>query len=270
MPTEGGPWGREPLEAAKPPPPDAGRPRLMLRGQPAGLWLLFLAGIGVLVFALIKAFPETRLGGDDWRDIGWYAGLMLLLAAGGFRLGTGRFRQGLRHAVLFLALFAGVVLVYAYRDLFADLPQRLSLALGTARPTVVGDRELVVPQDEQGAFEVIARVDGQPVRFMVDTGSSDTVLSPDDARRLGADLSALPFRTPAETANGIGYSAPWKVRRIEVGPIAFDDLPVSINQAPMTRSLLGRDFLGRLESYQVRGRSLYLKWKDPAGAGKPS
>jgi predicted aspartyl protease len=30
----------------------------------------------------------------------------------------------------------------------------------------------------------------------------------------------------------------------------------------MSSSLLGLTFLGRLESFQVRGRKLYLKWQE--------
>jgi aspartyl protease family protein len=40
-------------------------------------------------------------------------------------------------------------------------------------------------------------------------------------------------------------------------------VPMTVNQAPMTSSLLGMSFLRRLDSFQVRGRRLYLTWKGP-------
>jgi aspartyl protease family protein len=35
---------------------------------------------------------------------------------------------------------------------------------------------------------------------------------------------------------------------------------MEINKAPMSSSLLGLSFLSRLDSYEFRGRNLYLKW----------
>jgi aspartyl protease family protein len=122
-----------------------------------------------------------------------------------------------------------------------------------------GPHELVVTQDDEGGFFVIGRVNGEPVRFLVDTGSSETVLSPADAHRLGLDTAGLQFDRMAETANGIGYGAPITAGSVAVGSIEVTGLPMVINKAPMTSSLLGMTFLGRLESFQVRGHKLYLK-----------
>jgi predicted aspartyl protease len=36
-------------------------------------------------------------------------------------------------------------------------------------------------------------------------------------------------------------------------------MPMVVNQAPMSSSLLGMTFLKRLESFRVSGRKLYLK-----------
>jgi aspartyl protease family protein len=102
-------------------------------------------------------------------------------------------------------------------------------------------------------------VNGQPVRFLVDTGASDIVLSPADAQRLGLDPASLSFTKPVETANGIGLGASYSAADVSVGSIRLSNVPMSVNKAPMSSSLLGMAFFNRLQSFRFEGNKLYLK-----------
>jgi aspartyl protease family protein len=225
------------------------------------VWPLFLAGVVALVFGLSRAFPGAVRTRDDWGDVIYLIGFLAVLCAGALRarpVGVGR---RLRYLAIWIAAAGVLALGYAYRDVLADAPQRLRLAFSSGDPVATGRRQLVIPQDEQGGYVVWGTVNGQRVRFLVDTGSSDTVLSPDDARRLGIDVDRLDYRYPAETANGKDYGAAYTAHRLQVGPIGLDDFRMAVNRAPMTSSLLGLSFLGRLESFEFRGRNLILTWK---------
>jgi aspartyl protease family protein len=109
-----------------------------------------------------------------------------------------------------------------------------------------------------GHFAVEARIDGRTILFLVDSGASDVILTPSDAQRLGFDLKSLSFDKPYRTANGLLYGAPVRLRRVEIGPIAIDDVRASVNGAPMGTSLLGMSFLSRLKSWRVEGDRLTL------------
>lgn len=256
MSNEGGPWGRQTQEARRPVAPPPAR-----RFSGRGVWILLLvAGLAVLVFALARAFPDQVQTRQDWGDVAYYAGFAVLVGTGFWRLKRHSPFQLLRYGAIWVAIFAVLTLGYAYREELAGVPRHLALAFGAGQPVVVGHNELAIPEDDRGSFDVAGKVNGQTVRFMVDTGSTDTVLTPADARRLGIDLSALRFVEPAETANGVGYGAPYVVHDLEVGPIRLQDVHVLINKAPMSRSLLGRSFLDRLDSFEIRGRRLYLRW----------
>lgn len=217
------------------------------------------------MLALTRIFPEAMRTQDDWSNVAYFSALLVVVTAGALRAVQGGLVRHLRHAAIWVALAAVAALGFAYREELAGVPRHLQLAFSTGRAVTVGDHELEIPQDDQGAFEVIGRVDGQPVRFLIDTGASDTVLSPADARRLGIDPGKLRYDEEAETANGRGYAAPYVVRRLEVGPIALENFRVAINQAPMNGSLLGLSFLNRLASFEIHGRKLFLKWRDGAG-----
>ena len=253
---------RGPWDFDEPDPPLRNRPSA---GR-AWLWLLLIAGLGAMVLALFRAFPDEVRTRAEWANVAWAVMLVLLVSTSLFRLGRGAFSRGLRYIAVWAAAIGLLAVGYAYRDDLAGVPQRLRLAFGAGYPIATAEHEVVVPQDERGAFVLNAKVNGQPVRFIVDTGATDTVLSPEAARRLGVDTDKLEFGQSAETANGMGYGAAFVAQRLEVGPIAFTNFPMVINQASMSSSLLGLSFLNRLESFEIRDRKLILKWREPAPA----
>jgi aspartyl protease family protein len=258
MSNDGGPWERG--DTPRPSQPPAQPPRRAL-----GPWLAFLIALAAIVAALAKAFPQAVRGFDDWSSVAYLMGFVVVVSAGLFRAGRGGLVQHLRHAAVWMAITAVLALGYAYRADLAQVPRRLEMAARPGAPIVTGEHELVVPQDEQGGYIVFAKVNGQSVRFLVDTGASDTVLSPDDARALGVKLDGLAYENLAETANGLGHGAPYVAQSLQVGPIRLDGFEMMVNQAPMSTSLLGLSFLHRLESFEVHDRTLVLRWR--AGAG---
>ena len=246
--SEGGPWRRN--EPEKPPPAPRGR----------GLvWLVMLAVVGAIVMLLFKAFPGAIQSADDWSRVAYAAGLVVLVSAGLLRARGIDWGEKARHVVAWIGIIAVLAVGFAYRDELGAVVQRVRGEFSSGYPVATAPREVTVSQDDTGSFFVMGRVNGQLVRFLVDTGSSETVLSPADAARLGIDTSALSFDRAAETANGVGYGAQFKADSLAVGPIVLSDVPMMINKAPMSSSLLGLTFLGRLESFQVRGHRLYLK-----------
>jgi aspartyl protease family protein len=246
-----GPWRQDPPEPPRRPP--HGRLPILLA---------VAAAVALLVWILARAFPENLRTGEDWAWVAQAALVVLIVGAGVFRLSRGRWSEHLRHAAAWLAIIAVLAVGYAYRTELQGVVQRVQGAFGPGVPIATAAHELVVNQDDQGGFIVVGQVNGQRVRFLVDTGSSDTVLAPADAERIGVDLQSLHFDRTAETANGLGYGAPFTAGSLTVGPIRMENVPMVINQAPMSASLLGMTFLSRLDAFEIRGRKLYLKWSD--------
>lgn len=123
-----------------------------------------------------------------------------------------------------------------------------------------GWNRITVPADPRGHFLLTAEVNGTPVTFLVDSGASTVVLSPEDARRIGMPPARLRFTERFNTANGTVRAAPVELREIRIGQLAQRSVPASVNEAPMGVSLLGMTFLNRLESWSVEGGRLALYW----------
>ena len=163
-----------------------------------------------------------------------------------------------------MAIWAGLVAVlllgYSFQNELGGLGVRLRSAVVPSYP-VDAAGQVVITQDQDGGYYVVASVNGQPVRFLVDTGASDIVLSPADAQRLGVNLSALQFNHPVETANGKGFGAAYTADSFALGSIVLGQTPMSIDKAPMSSSLLGMAFFNRLKSFRFEGGRLILQPK---------
>lgn len=228
-------------------------------------WLLLIAavitGVAAVVFLVVR-FPEAV---DGEGKINLVYGVLLLAFLGGSAiLNRHRMAPGLvlQSILAWSALGAVLFMGYSYRYELAQLGNRLMAELNPSGAIAVPGGAVTIRANQSGHFVVEAVVvrAGQavPVRFLVDTGASDVVLSPRDAARLGFDAAALDFTRRYRTANGTGFGAPVRIERISIGTVSVDAVRASVNGAPMGLSLLGMSFLGRLAGYNVSRETMTL------------
>ena len=222
------------------------------------LWLGVLgAGVLLLIAWLHGRYPDTLASRDG--QISIVHGILILGLVASSLVVRGRMKFGkiLRDAALWVAI-AGLILIgYSFRHDAAWLGQRL---VGEINPSagISETRSIRFPASVDGHYSVDATVDGEVIRFLVDTGASDVVLSPADARRLGFDVESLSFSRSYNTANGTVQGAPIRLGSIQVGPVRVEDVRASVNSADMNRSLLGMSFLERTGGFDVRNDTLTL------------
>jgi aspartyl protease family protein len=250
-----GPWSRRP-----PPPSPPAKPRPWHVDRRVRIVLGLVVCVGFGVWLLAEWFPGGLAPGRDWASISYRFGLLVLVAASLFSRRL-KLTETIRYMLIWAAIVGSLALGYAYRGELGDAALRVRAELLPGYAVPAGQRRMVLTQGADGAFSVVAQVNGQPVRFIIDTGASDIVLSPSDAQRLGVDPEALHFTDISETANGLGRGAPYVAASLSVGPAVFADVPMSINRAPMSASLLGMAFLRRLESFEVRSGRMVLTWR---------
>ncbi|MHA1152815.1 MAG: retropepsin-like aspartic protease family protein [Alphaproteobacteria bacterium] len=223
------------------------------------MWLALVLGTGALAGFLAWLFPDALYAERDRVRLVYLVLLLALVSSSilaGRRL---RLRGVAKAAGLWALIVAVVVLGTAYRHELGAIGERVLGEFLPHRGIVLGESEVRFPAGADGHFRVKARVDGTPIRFLVDTGASNIVLSPADARRIGFDPQQLRFTGFAETANGTVRTAAVRLGTIEIGPIRLHDVPASVNRAAMRGSLLGMSFLERLRSFEVRDGTLILR-----------
>ena len=107
MSNETGPWSNLPPPPAPPPGPSR---------RAGWAWLVIIAGIAALVFALTRIFPGAVRSGDDWAQVGYLAGFLLLVAAGLTRVNRTSLPRLLRYAAIWIGLAAVIGLGLAFQD----------------------------------------------------------------------------------------------------------------------------------------------------------
>jgi aspartyl protease family protein len=137
---------------------------------------------------------------------------------------------------------------------------RLRGQLVPGYPVASGARELTVSEDNSGGYQVLGQVNGAKIRFLIDTGASDVVLTAADARAAGIDIETLDFSRPFATANGIAHGATATVHELRVGGIMLNNVRVSVQREGLSTSLLGMSFLRQLKSFGFGDHRMVLRW----------
>ncbi len=181
-----------------------------------------------------------------------YLGLLLaglgFFAFGGRRMGLGH----LRDLAIWVLIIAMVVIAYASWG-------TLQSALMPWRAVQSGET-LELRRGGDGHFHAQLAVDGRPVRFLIDTGASDLVLSRRDAAAVGIDVEALNFSGRALTANGEVRTAAVRLDSVRLGDVVLDDVPARVNGGELDVSLLGMAYLGRFARIEIIGDRMILHW----------
>jgi len=233
-----------------------------MRRVPVGviIWLGLLLAGGVGFWALTQLFPG-QLADVDKQQAFYGLGLLALVSSGLVYARGVNVGRTVRYMAIWIGIAAVAIVGFTFRDDVVSAALRVRGELLPAYAVSISPHTLAINRSEDGGFYIIGQVNGVPVRFPLDTGAGETTLSPADAQRLGLNLATLDFSRTSETANGVGHFAPYTAPNVTVGTIRLADVPMDINQAPMSTSLLGMSFFKRLDSVELRGNQLFLHWR---------
>jgi len=112
-----------------------------------------------------------------------------------------------------------------------------------------------------GMYMVGGTINGQPVKFMVDTGATWISMNSHHAKRIGLDYRVSGKRSSVSTASGVEQVFVVKLDRVKIGDIELHHVEAAVleGRSP-TEILLGMSFLDRVE-IQRKGRMMTLKKK---------
>lgn len=199
-------------------------------------WIAFLAGQPLLLLAL---------------------GAMIVSLLGGLLHGPLPFLGGFMRGLGSLGLLAALLLGIAQ---FARLNSGFDLALpqlGIERQSVEG-KETRVAMAPDGHFWITASINGVSRAFLVDTGATLTAMAPTTANAAGIEPPAIRRQIAMRTANGTVPADVVTIDELRFGNIVARDLDAVVAPGLGDQNVIGMNFLSRLASWRVEGKTLIL------------
>jgi len=185
---------------------------------------------------------------------GVYILMAVMLVVGSLMARREPLAKMLTMALAWIAIFAAGFVLFTFRDNFGWVAQRLKAeAVGT--PVEQG-RETRIPMAIDGHFWVEARLNGQKVRFLVDSGATMTTVDRQTALKAGVQVSRERDQF-VRTGNGIIRVSSGRAAELEVGGIRRSDVGLQVADND-DLNVLGMNFLSSLSRWGVEGRWLIL------------
>ena len=166
--------------------------------------------------------------------------------------------------LLTIGLLAVSVALFTERASFDPGLDRIAKAfnLDDQGQQVIG-REMRVAMSRDGHFWVRVKVGGTEQRMLVDSGATVTALSANVAKAMGLKVEQPVFPVVLQTANGAINAQTATIPELRIGNVVARDLPVVVSPAFGDLSVVGMNFLSRLKSWRVEGRTLILEPHHP-------
>ena len=185
---------------------------------------------------------------------GLYILMASMLVIGALMARREKFARLATMALAWVVIFAGGFVLFTFRDDLGWVAQRLR-AEATGAPVEQGET-IRIPMAIDGHFWVSGEINGEPVKFLVDSGATMTTIGSETASR--ASVAINPGRDQlVRTGNGIIRVASSRADQLAIGPIQRDGMRLHVAQGE-DLNVLGMNFLSTLERWGVEGRWLVL------------
>lgn len=109
-----------------------------------------------------------------------------------------------------------------------------------------------------GHFYADVRINGAPIRMMIDTGASGIALTREDAQMAGLATSIGMSDVVGEGASGEVHGQWVRLDRVELGPLSANGLDAAILDGGQ-QSLLGQSFLRKFGKVQIEDDKMVLR-----------
>jgi aspartyl protease family protein len=125
----------------------------------------------------------------------------------------------------------------------------------TARDT---PRETVLERGGNGHFYTVADVNGEPIKFVVDTGATVVALTMSDARRIGINFDPGSFEVVGSGASGDVRGTEVLLKDVVLDGKRVSDIHALVLEG-LTISLLGQNYLRHLDNVSISGDTMKLR-----------
>lgn len=164
------------------------------------------------------------------------------------------------------ALLAFLIFLVLQQAPYQPELARLTERFGLDDQQVAG-KELRVSLSSDGHFWAVASINGVKRRMLIDSGATVTAISSQTARDAHVDSGVGLAPVVLRTANGAAAARTGRVDELRVGNIVARNLRIVTAPGLGDLDVLGMNFLSKLESWRVEGKTLILVPHHPQSGG---
>lgn len=186
---------------------------------------------------------------------GLYLLMALMLVLGALMTRREPWARTLTFTLAWVAIFGCGFVMFSFRDNMGYFVQRLR-SEATGEPVRQGN-QVRIPQSIDGHFYVDAKINGTPIRFLIDSGATVTTIGRATARQARIEVSDKRDQIIL-TGNGVVKVARGRADTLQLGPIRRSNLKLHVADRDEL-NVLGMNFLSSLTRWGVEGRWLVLE-----------
>lgn len=198
------------------------------------------------------------MNAEDGPSLIWGVVCLLLL---GSSLAARRLPMGqmAKMALAWVAIFAALFVVFSFRFELAAVWERVKSDFsGTAGQSVSGEA-IELKRLDDGHYWLQVEINGNPVKFMIDTGATTTAVNSKTALEAGIEVDNSGFPVLINTANGTVQAQRGKAKSLQIGPLTIEDHNVVVSESFGDTNVLGMNFLESLKSWKVENNVMTLQ-----------
>lgn len=164
----------------------------------------------------------------------------------------------LKYTITWITIILFVIVLYSFRYEFGDIKNRVSTELFPSKAVIKNHEQIIIAISADNHFYIDLKVNNKNIRFMIDTGASETVIDKKIAEEIGIDFRNLYYDKIFKTANGQVRGASINIDEIDVSGMKFFNVEASITESELSVPLLGMSFLKRFYKYEFYRQKLIL------------
>lgn len=210
--------------------------------------IFFIIGISIII-GILTFKPNT---GDDTFHAVYLITLLLMVSSGVIHLIRNKPSETIRNLIIWGLIFVAIIIAYSFRHQFKS---ELLPSNGIENNS---DNSVSFRSSNDNHFYINTIINGENIKFMVDTGASDVTITPSIARKIGIDVDSLQYNKVYSTANGKVQGASIIIDKMEISGINFYNIKASVNKVEMSAPLLGMSFMNKLSKYEVHQDTLTI------------
>jgi aspartyl protease family protein len=182
--------------------------------------------------------------------------LLFLLGFFIFKLPKYQRNKKLSQILTWIGIIIFIVFIYSSKDILLNNALVANLMPGYGYQE--NSQTLIFKRANNGHFYIIVNIEGQNIKFLVDTGATDIALTISDAQKIGINTKKLHYTKPYSTANGVIYAAPINIKKMKIRNVELHNVKASVSSSDVfNQSLLGMTFLENLK-FSIDGDMLTI------------